>query len=461
MRWIATIVLLILAINCVNAVSVSVKTVPENPTVGEFVVRVDISSQNPIHNANLYISGLINEAMSIGDFTGETSLDFKATVERAGIYDVNVRLNYVEVVNGTPESGYVTCRKEIVVTEKPKFEILNVFGKIEPGESGSITLILVNEGGNAKNIIVNFKGMTCKDAKKFFESWRKGEKKNLTFTVFAESDASVGERRVKLEVECSDEFDRTYSFELPFSVSIVGSPKLIVSKASTNPAIIHPDSNFTLSLIVENVGKDDAKNVSVLLELPKSVEGENLAFLGDIKRGKVVSTEFELKTGNVTGNLRIPVDIKCSGGIFNSTLELYVFPYDPIHLDIAGVYTIPRKVNAGDVFTLNLAVENCGKVKARAVRVHLKLPEGLVGKDTYFLGTIESGDSATSSFDLKALKEGKYEVTAIITYLDPMFKEHEITQNFTVYVFPSENYVPLIAVVLLALVGIAVWLRRR
>ncbi len=452
---------ILIIVQSVNAVVISIKTLPEKPTTGNFVIHIDVSSQNSIQNANLFLSGLISESLSLGDFTGKTSVEFEAHVDKPGIYELEVRLSYIELVNGTPESGYLRCNREIVVIEKPQFEILGAEGSVRPGENGKVVVKVVNKGGDAKDVKLSFDGMIAKDVDRFFDVWKSEEVKRLEFIVFAEDDAEIGEHEVKLGLECRDFLGNTYSLELPFSVSVVGSPKLIISDFSAPK--IHSDSNFTLKLGIENVGEEKAKDVRIKLKLPKGFSGESSAYLGEIGRDETKTAEFELKVAkNVSGSCIIPVVISCENWKWSDNLTIYVFPLEPIHIDIAGVYTIPKRLEKGKPFTLNLAIENSGKEVAKGVKIELKLPKDFEGRNTYFVGTLESGDSATSTFELKAGKAGRYEISAIITYLDPTLQRHTTTQNFTIYVFPSQNYAPIALAVIVALaIGLALKMRRR
>ncbi|RUM33119.1 MAG: hypothetical protein DSY33_05210, partial [Archaeoglobus sp.] len=242
------ILLLLLIVQTANAVELSVKTIPEKPTIGKFVVDVEVSTQTPIHNANLIISGFLSKSVSLGDFTGKTSVEFEAYADKPGIYELEVRLSYVEFVNDTPRNGYVRGTYAIVVVDKPQFEILSIEGSVKPGETGNVTIKVVNRGGNTKDVRLSFSGFLAKDTDRFFKSWRSNEVKSLKFVIYANKSLEVGEHEAKLDIECKDEFGNIYSFELPLSVSVIGKPKLAISEFTTIPAKIRPDTNFTLRI---------------------------------------------------------------------------------------------------------------------------------------------------------------------------------------------------------------------
>jgi len=447
---------LILIVGCANAMSVNVRTIPAKPSVGDFVVVVEVSSPYPVKNANMMLTGLIDGSVSLGDFTGNVSTEFKVHVDRAGTYGLEVFLSYTTESNG---SEYLRCVKQITVLDKPEFEIKDVRGCVEPGERGTITLKVENVGGDAKNVRIGLEGVRAKDSERFYGLWRGGDVKVLNFTVFVDENASVGEKGVELLVKCTDPYGNTYRYTIPFTITITGKPELVPHVVVPK---VYPDENFTLKLTVENVGKKEARNVVVRLKLPEGFSGDSVAYLGEIGRGESREASFHLKVGrNVTGNRTVGVEMSCDGYEWRYEIPIYVFPLEPMRIDVSGVYTIPNRLVEGETFTLNLAVENSGKEVAKGVKIKLELPRGLVGRDTYFVGTLASGDSATSTFVLKAEGHGRFVVRAVVTYLDPTLKEHVEYENFTLYVFPSQNNVPIVALVLVILIGVGFWLWRR
>ncbi len=455
-----SLLLLILLIQTANAVEVSVSTIPQDPHPGDFIVRVTVTAENPIYSARLYVSGLVSKSISLGDFSGQNTVDVPVSVSKAGIYEISVKLSYVEYENNTAKSRHIDGIFAILVSEKPQFEILNVSGSIRPGENGTISVEVVNRGAVAKNVRINFSGVTAKKPGRFYEEWGK-EAKTLTFFVYAERSEEVGEKSVGLNIECRDEFGNEYSFNLPFSVTIEGRPELAISEFKTTPERIYPDTELTLNLAIENIGDDSAENVKVELILPEGFEGDSIAHLGEIKRGGEKSVNFELKTGNITGKQNIGIRIASDEGVWFENATLFIFPLEEIHIGIAGVYTIPKRVVEHGQITLNIAVENSGKQEAKAVRIKLILPEGFEGRDTYFIGSLESGDSATSTFELKAGKAGRYNITAEITYLDSALQRHTATEHFTIYVFPAESKLPFLAAIVLLVAAVIAYRLRK
>ncbi len=142
---------------------------------------------------------------------------------------------------------------------------------VEPGKRGKIVIGVVNIGGDAENVRIKLKGVLAKDSERFYKFWRGGESKDLTFSIFISRGVEVGEFGANLYINCTDPYGNPYFYSLSFSVFVVGTPKLVISFDTPK---IYPDTNFTLHMIVENVGVDGAKDVVVRLKLPKGFSGD-------------------------------------------------------------------------------------------------------------------------------------------------------------------------------------------
>ena len=113
---------------------------------------------------------------------------------------------------------------------------------------------------------------------------------------------------------------------------------------------------------------------------------------------------------------------------------IFISSLGKISLDIAGVFTSPDVPVSGENYKLSIQIENSGTQDAKAVSVKLLLPEDFEGRDTYFIGTLESGDSATASFNLRAGASGNYNLDVLVKYMDTKFEQHEVERSFTQYV---------------------------
>lgn len=463
--------------------SLSYQTVPEAPMPGEvFALQINIiNSGYAVKDVKLTVSereeNLVlisgdNElsylTINIGDITGSASTAIKLRADKEGTFQVRVKLSY----------NYGTGSFEevipIIVLDKPSLVIEKIIQpELEPDGSGKAVFEVMNSGGNAKNVeilLVTPDGFVAETSRVNFDSWNSGEKKILVFNISANKDVLTGIYPAKLVFSYTDRLGNVYQEDSQFAITVEGHPEITFSGFKTNPERIYPDDDFVLTLIVENTGKDDAKNVVLTLSHPDKFSGEGKAFVGTLKRGEIRNVDFKLKTGREaeSGNYPFRLTVRYQDGeeVKEKSFEfpLFIDELGSINLEISGLYFSPRKVTPSTDFTLSLQIENSGKQDAKAVAVKLILPEGFEGKNQYFIGTLESGDSATSTFDLMAPeKSGEYRVKTEITYMDSRMEKYSVEKEFTIYVFPGESNafgVVIFAALVLIAIGGYLWRRK-
>jgi len=423
----------------------SIYTIPPNPHPGRITLVIQINSSVPLKDVTIHLTGLIDRTIYVEDVTScQTEIPVNVN---SGTHVVKAWISYT--LNST--TYHEILEKVVKVTPLHRFEILGVFGTVAPGHTGNVTVFVKNCGETVKNVRVELEGFDYSSSRTV-NLWREDQTISLTFSVYApENESGVHTGQLLISYP---EFGERVTERIPIGINFTGKPSLVLSEFSTTPARIYPNSNFTLRVGVENTGSDRAKGVTVRLLLPEGLKGENTAYLGDIPQNSEKVASFELSVMNVTGKLRVGVVVRCEKGKFESSGEIYVFPVSS-HIDISGVYTIPDRPVAGKPFTLSVAVENSGKLKVRGVWIKLVMPPGFKGRDTYFIGSLDSGDSATSTFQIIAGGSGKYTFKAEIHYLDYAYRPHVKVEDFTVYVFSGSNYtlallvIPVIAAIYL------------
>ncbi|MFQ6136705.1 MAG: COG1361 S-layer family protein, partial [Candidatus Hydrothermarchaeales archaeon] len=234
------------------------------------------------------------------------------------------------------------------------------------------------------------------------------------------------------------------SFEL--FVDERGDIKIQIAGISTAPTKIYPNTDFTLSITLENTGDQNAKSVKVDLELPAVFSGETTAFLGTLTKDGSSTPSFDLKASKETKagetyNVVMKIRYEDETGVEHQaerTFDVFVLERGAIKLDISGVSTSPSKIYSDTDFTLSTTLENSGDQDAKSVSLNLVLPEGFTGETTAFLGTIKEDTSSTASFDLKTSKETKageaYIVAMKIGYEDENGMEHSGEKTFDIFV---------------------------
>ncbi len=417
----------------------SIYTLPANPHTGEFTLAIQVNSTCQISDVSIHLLGLIDKTIYVGDITSGV-VEIPVKVTEPGTYTVKAWISYTF----NSSSYHEILEKVVNVYPVQKFEVLGISGNVIPDSSGNVTFIVKNCGKTVRDVKVTLKGFDCEKSTKTISLWKENETLNLVFKIYAPPDES-GVRKGYLSF-IYPEFGRRVVEDIPVGVNFTGNPKLVLSEFTTTPSRIYPNSNFTLKVGVENTGSREAKGVIIRLILPHGIKGENISYIGDLKRNAEKTATFELSTSNFTGAVKIGVLMSCEGRTFKESGELYVFPVSSM-VDISGVYTIPERVVAGKTFTLNIAIENSGKQKVRGVWIELRLPPGFKGRNTYYIGSLDSGDSATSTFQITAGNAGEHTFVAEIHYLDYSYRPHVKVEKFTLYVFPGNNYYLLIVAI--------------
>lgn len=457
-------------------ITVDHHTVPENPGTGDFILSVDL--QNAGGNAKnvklfLYekeddlsiLSGgkeVSSIILSLGDLaTGSSSAQLKMRAEKAGIYEIKARIDY-----DYGEYLYKASINRVIalkVIDEPQFSVSKEL-TIAPSGTEDYSIKVLNGGGRAKDVSISMstpEKIVSNLGKVVFDSWESNKQKELAFSLTADKSVSTGVYQLDLQLSYRNEFGEPQSETIPIPLKVKGTPQLIISEVATTPDRVFPEDEFTLNVGIENSGTSNAENTRLSLNIPQNFEGEGTKFLGTVNRDSTKTAKFNLKAQNKTsiGDHTFILDMSYedeSGKTYSSTKDFPVFVSSPgrISLDIAGVFTSPDTPTAGENYKLSLQVENSGNQDAKAVSLALKLPPDFKGRSSYFIGSLESGDSATASFDLTAGSSGDHHIEVDINYMDTTFEQHTVTRSFSQYI-AEKSYLGQIAAVLVVLIVVA------
>jgi len=437
-------------------ITVNHHTIPDSPSPGDFILSIDlVNSGSDAKNVKLHIFEN-EEALSIlsdgkevssvyltlGDLSSSsTSAQVKLKAEKSGIFQLGVKINYIYA--DYLYEGSVNRIIVIKVTDEPEFSVSGELS-LKPAEKARYCIEILNTGGKATDVSLSLdtpENVVTNVGRVVFDEWNSGEKKNFEFSLTADDSVLTGVYKLNLIIEYKNEFGEQRSEIIPIALKIAGTPEIVISNFQTIPERVYPENEFSILFEVENSGTDDAKNVTVELETSDYFEGEKTKFLGSVERGELKQLSFNLKAKNNTpyGDSLFILRFSYSdnaGNKFSSEYKLPVYVSSPgkISLDIAGIYTSPEIPVEGGNYKLSIQIENSGSEDAKAVSIQLLLPSDFEGKDSYFIGSLESGDSATASFNLKAGSAGNHNIKAVIRYMDSRFEKHEITKSFTQYI---------------------------
>lgn len=357
-------------------------------------------------------------------------------------------------------------------------------GHVEPGETTTLNITLKNLGTNfAVNLRANLdpndvspidpigtsqkyitkKAKGAKDTT-YFGLVRQGDEINLAYNINVKPNTPERVYYSPLVLTWEDATLTTKSATIMLGTQVGGTPNPIIADVNTTPSRIYADSDFTLVLQIENMGSGRAKSVKAELLLPAEFSGETSAMLGSIETNGVSHAAYNLKVSKEAVNKSYDFTLRLSyvneAGIeyeVERDFQLYVSEMRNIDLEIAGLYTSPRKISPGSDFELSLQIENIGKQDAKTVKVDIVPPEGFSGDTTYFVGTLEQGDSATATFDLSSsdgIDAKPYDFGTTFSYVNEKGDRNTKKDSFEIVVVESNGkfLVPTAAILIILLI---------
>lgn len=157
-----------------------------------------------------------------------------------------------------------------------------------------------------------------------------------SYTLKVAKTAESGAYEFILSMTYTDEEGASGRVERPFKVFVSerGDIDLEIAGVSTSPAKIYPDTDFTLSVQLENIGTQDAKSVMATISDSEGFVGEFSSFIGKIEVDDVSSGIFDLTaTPTVThGDHQFKMDILFTdekGDEFSETKTFNVYVDEP------------------------------------------------------------------------------------------------------------------------------------
>lgn len=238
---------------------------------------------------------------------------FKIDIDRSAKYG-NYDLPYTIFYDNKEYNGKIT----LTVKGNTLLEIKNVSvasnnSQVEPGEVFKIRVSLENVGDNEikwLKLSLNPKDKALipltSDSEIIFKDIPHGSIKDTEIWFSLEKDAAVKNYPIDLALTYLDERGIEYNETKLVGIVASGRASMDIAKKTTEPAVIIENNPFTLTLKIENTGTGDAKGVTARLD--SSLVGDNLAYLGEIKKDDYSNAIFTLDSdgnGKKSGILQI------------------------------------------------------------------------------------------------------------------------------------------------------------
>ncbi len=309
-------------------------------------------------------------------------------------------------------------------------------------------------------------------------SLEKDSTSTASFDLRASKDAKEGDSyTVTVQMRYDDERGIEYEEDTAVEVFIHerGDINMDIGGITTTPTRILSDTDFSLTISLENSGDQDAKSTEIKLKLPDGFSGESKAFLGTITADESATASFDLKASKETPsgmayNVLMDIDYKDENGApysVEKNFDIFIHERGDIALSIAGLSTSPTTVYPGTKFTLSVQLENTGTQDAKSVKIDVSLPEEFIGERSSFVGEIEQDDVSSGILDLRLSdigNSGSYDVNMNVRYSDEKGTEYSDDMQFVLFVdAASKDNKKNMAIVIGAIlvVGIYVWKKRR
>lgn len=225
-------------------------------------------------------------------------------------------------------------------------------------------------------------------------------------------------------------------------------PELFISGCSIDPQTVGGDSEFTVTLTIDNIGNLRARSVKLSWESSEAgilpADANNAILLENIASEESTTASFKLKTTKdvLAGNRAFSVTLDYEdlyGGTYTATRQFLVNVTQPVEISY-DTFSVAKSVTAGDTFTLPANVFNVGKATLRNVSVTVE-GAGLFPTSSVFLGDILPGEAGYGELKIfvgmLSMTEGYTESYGqtygryVITYYDDADQEYAVSIDFT------------------------------
>lgn len=366
--------------------------------------------------------------------------------------------------------------------------------KVAPGETTQLNITLKNLGSdfgvylratldpsdtspiNALDTSKKYLGRVGEagESPEYFGVVLQSESTTVQYQIKVDDNATTGAYNIPLNLMWEDGRSVQQTQTVYLGIAVVGKPHLIISGINTTPERVYPDTEFTLDMDIENIGTAKAKSVEAALTLPEGITGEDLAYLGTIKRDATAKASYTLKAEKTakSGAYELVLsmnytDEEGATGTVEKPFKIYMSKRGDIDLEIAGISTSPAKIYPSTDFTLSIQLENIGTQDAKSVMATISNSEGFVGEFSSFIGKIEQDDVSSGIFDLTAtpaVTTGDHQFEMKIIFTDEKGDEFQETKTFNVYVdeqLGGSLTGKLVAVLIVGAIAVVIWRRRK
>lgn len=206
-------------------------------------------------------------------------------------------------MNTTMSEESQTLNVGITVIGKPKLVIGGVSSdpaRIYPDEEFNLSIKVENIGtGKAEAVRLKllfpkeFRGETTG----FLGTIKRDLSSTAVFNLKTLKSASPGPYTFTLQITYRGDNGLEKTIEEAFDIYVNerGEVDIEIAGITTSPSRLYPGESFSLSVQLENIGKQDAKSVQAEIEPRKEFIGERISFIGSLKEDDLSTAIFEME----------------------------------------------------------------------------------------------------------------------------------------------------------------------
>src|SRR3989344_8693933 len=248
-------------------------------------------------------------------------------------------------------------------------------------------------------------------------------------------------------------------------IRVQGKPNIIFSTDSTVNKIT-PNSQFPITLNIENVGSGQARQIQIKPESNTFIVlGGSVKTLDSVDplQAKQITFDFVSSSDLVATSYSIPFKISYldeQGNIINTSQNLGVKVVNKGEIDIQTIKIASNTgspvVAAGEGFVIIARLENVGEGDADSINADITCPFN-GGNKKAFLGQLKKDEDAPAVFNLVSSGSGEFICKLLVSYTDDL-GNHQKEEDFSVSI-ASPNYMGLI--IFLIIIAILAYVFRK
>jgi len=332
----------------------------------------------------------------------------------------------------------------------------------EPGANVNIEIEIENTGtAEAKNIVVEivqkdpFRLLPGQESKKTFNQIGPQSSVKETYDLYVDTGAISSNYNIDFKIYSAQD-PGTYSTK-SISISVQGTPKLVVESVETIPEDIEPGGSVTLDFKIKNIGSGTARQLQARLNSTSAylvpILSGGLVYIGDLKPEETKDAMMQLSIDSLaeykTYTTILTLEYKDESNVPDSdTFNIGIPVTGSIRLDIINIEPEFSRQ------TLDIEVANKGTTDAKSLEAKLVIGNQTIGID--YLSQLKSTKKTTFSFPL--VMRGQAEL--IIDYVGPGLNQNRIVKGITLdFNLPRGNGTTgyALAVIIILIIIYFVW----